>query len=240
VELGDSADDEVCEGVLAGGGEGLAEDGAHAEAMSADDVGFDEVADEDGLGGGHAEGAEREVEDAWVGLAVADLAGIDAYGEEFEQAVEFHVLIEDEAWDEGIGDEGELEAAVAELGERGDDVGRDGAVLGDGGIPLPGELTEGGVVKGEVHPSAHSDEEVEAVELAATDLGAQIGPVDGEVLGPIIPTEGGEHVAASLEVGIGAPAGLFEDGAGVHRLEVKEGIAEIEEDGLKHDWLATR
>ena len=57
--------------------------------------------------------AEGLFENPRVGFADADNgAGIDADGEEFEQVVQLEVFVEDEAGDEGVGDEGELEAAM--------------------------------------------------------------------------------------------------------------------------------
>src|SRR5436305_3874287 len=57
-----------------------------------------------------------------------------------KQVVRLQVLVEHDAGDAGVGDQGQFQAALEELGEGVDDVGGEASVVGDGGIHLPSEL----------------------------------------------------------------------------------------------------
>src|SRR4051794_32456148 len=97
-------------------GLGLAKDGPHADALGADDVLADDVANKYRIAGVHADLPQRLFENPRVRLADAYCARIDAYREKLEQVVQLKMLIEHEARDEGVGDQRQLQAAVAELG----------------------------------------------------------------------------------------------------------------------------
>jgi hypothetical protein len=117
-QVGDFAHDVIGELVRAEIGEGLLEGGFHAGPASADDIRFNQVPDEERLGGGDIEMIERGFKNTAVGLAIADGAGIDANGEKFEQAGEFEMAIMNETGDEGIGNDAQAKTRIAHGGER--------------------------------------------------------------------------------------------------------------------------
>ena len=235
MKLGDSADHEIGDAVMAVDGAGLAEDSAHADTLGADDVLADDVADEEGVAGADTDLAQGGFKHARVGLADADSAGIDADGEELEQVVHRQVLVEDEAGDEGVGDEGELQAALAERGQGGDDVGGDAGVVGEGGLPLPGQFLKGGIVEAELHFFADFDQQIKDIEFATAQDRPEVGPADGPDLRFVVAFEGGERMAPGSQEIVGFSTRGFEDFGAVHGLEVKERVAKIEEDRFKHD-----
>ena len=104
-----------------------------------DDVGFEEVAVEEGALGGGADEVEGHLKDARVGLAEADIRGVDADGEKFEEAFVGKVLIQAVAGNQRVGDDAHFDAGTSQLVEHGGDAVVDGGGQHDGLIPDPGE-----------------------------------------------------------------------------------------------------
>ncbi len=257
-ELGDFVDDEVGGGVVVGehdggagaeggggAGEMLGGDGgvaggfpyrAHAGAGGAGDVGFEEVADEEGAGGGDVDLGEGHFEDAGVGFAVADGGRVDADGEEFEEVFLAEVAVEAVGWDEGVGDEGEFGAGVAELGEHVADAFFDVGGVGDGLVPEPGEVEEVGGGEGEAELLCGEGEGVGVAEVALDEFGPEVGAAHVAVVDLEIAVEGGEGDVFFVEVVVGEAGALFEEDFGFAAADAKvdDSVAEVEEHGVDH------
>ena len=241
-EFGDAADGEIR--LIAVGAGGLVgfdvaggfPDGFHAEAFGAEDVGLQQVADEEAALGGGAELFEGDFENAPMGFAVADVAGIDSHGKEFEQVDVFEMTIEAVAGDDGVGDDGQPGAGVAEGCEHFADAGVGAGVFEDGLIPEPGEVVNFVIGDAEFHLAGDFAEDGCVGKIAADDLGPEEGAFHAGVMGFEVAIELPHRCAAGAEVVVGDASAAAEEpfGFGAAHAEVDERVAQVKKDGINH------
>jgi len=204
-----------------------------AGASGAFDIDMEQVADVDGAVGGDVDAVECVLEDAAVGLAPADVATVDARWEVVQQAELFEMAVEDEAGHEGVADDAEFVTGGSELLE---DIVRAGFDVGDidqGAIPVPHQFIEelGGI--GEPEFLTGEADDAEGVEFAAKEEGFHAIPVKGEPLVQIVSPPVGHPLLAGGPHAVGAASAALEELVTVDRAELDEGVAEVEEYGVK-------
>jgi hypothetical protein len=209
-------------------------DGFHPHAVAAADVGAEEIADEEGAFGGDFEFIERHLEDFLLRLLVADVGGVEARGEEVEEAFLGEVAVEAIAADEGVGDDAEFEPAVAEVGEHLGGAGGDDGAAANRPVPEPGEIAEFPLVESQAETVEDLFDDAHRIELTPAELGEDVGGADRAVMGVVIASVGGETKAATVEMHVGLLGGFGEEGLVVELAEIDQRVAEIKEHGIKH------
>lgn len=238
-ELGDVVEGEVG-GYVGGIGGGALPCGGHAEALCAGDVFGEGVADHDGLGGLQGELLECGLEEARVGLEVADFDG-DGDGVPADIEAGFaEVGAEAFAAEGAVGDDAEAEAALAEgfEGVSGTGVGEFSA-FGAGDVDGIEEFgcEGGGEVDAEGAGCLGGD-----VGVVGFDEGAGPGGAHGFLHG--VPAGAGEGIGCGAVEAVGGHEGSGAFGGAAAEFGgrgcpgcVPEGIADIEEDRANgHGW----